>query len=83
MRKVREKERLVRKLEEAAPNSFRVQQTQQRGHLTLLGKLTKNEDSVVGCDAASVGNEFPAFRDNVLVLYSTVEASLDISTLEP
>jgi hypothetical protein len=81
MRKVREQEHLVRKLEEAARNPFLVQQTQQHGHLILLGKLTKNEDIVVGCDAASVGNEFPTFRDNVLLLYSTVEAPLDISIL--
>jgi len=74
MRKVREQEHLVRKLEEAARNPFLIQQTQQHGHL-------KNEDTVVGCDAASVGNEFPTFRDNVLVLYSTVEAPLDISIL--
>jgi len=82
MRKVRAQERLVRRLEEAARNPF-LEQPQQHGHLILLGNLTKNEDSVVGRDAASVGNEFATFRYNVLVLYSTVEAPLDISTLEP
>jgi hypothetical protein len=83
MRKVREQKRLVRELAEAARKPFLVQQTQQHGHLILLGKLAKDGDSVVGCDAASVANEFPTFRDNLLVSYSTVEASLDISTLEP
>jgi hypothetical protein len=82
MWKVRAQERLVLQLEEAARNPF-LEQPQQHSHLILLGNLTKNGDSVVGRYAEPVGNEFATFRYNVLVLYSTVEAPLDISTLEP